>query len=371
MNLEKEIFDIALEDIMPNRFQPREMFDEQALNELALSIKEHGVVQPITVRKVGDKYEIIAGERRFRASKLAGKKTVPALVKNYDDKEAAKVALIENLQRKDLTPIEEARTYQTILKLDNLTQEELANDLGKAQSTVANKLRLLNLDDTVQTALLNEKISERHARSLLNIEDKESQRRLLDKIIQDRLTVRQLDEIIAVETGKVIPQKQQFDDNNIEDNFISDEPIPMSNDIVLQDSSVLNDKKSEEQNEITPTPLNSNLENETIEQQSLNIFDRLRKPDITNQTNSEENPILDVEAPQVLDILKPQNQTENIDDENPYGDIYDLRFAINNFRQAIQNTKKFGFKVESDEFDFDNIYQIVIKIDKEKPEQKA
>ena len=150
MNLDKEVFELSMDDILPNRFQPREVFDEQALNELALSIREHGVIQPIIVRKIGDKYEIIAGERRFRASQIAGKKTIPALVRNIDDKESAKIALLENLQRKNLTSIEEARTYDTILKLDNMTQEELANNLGKSQSTVANKLRLLNLDESVQ-----------------------------------------------------------------------------------------------------------------------------------------------------------------------------------------------------------------------------
>jgi len=155
MNLEKEIFEIPLTDIMPNRFQPREIFDDEALQELAQSIKTHGVIQPIIVRKIGDKFEIIAGERRYRASQLAGKTTIPALIRDIDNKEAAKVALLENLQRRDLSPIEEARTYQTILKLDNITQEELAENLGKSQSAIANKLRLLNLDESVQVALLN------------------------------------------------------------------------------------------------------------------------------------------------------------------------------------------------------------------------
>lgn len=202
MNLEKEIFEISLKDIMPNRFQPREIFEDSALQELAQSIKEHGVIQPIIVRKVGDKYEIIAGERRFRASQLAGKETIPALVRDIDDKEAAKIALLENLQRKDLTPIEEAKTYQTILKLDNITQDELAQNLGKSQSAVANKLRLLNLDEEVQTALLNSKISERHARSLLPL-DHEKQRELLHRIINERLTVRQVDEEVMKLTGKI------------------------------------------------------------------------------------------------------------------------------------------------------------------------
>ena len=157
MNLEKEVFELELADILPNRFQPREKFDDTDLQELATSIREHGVIQPIIVRKVGDKYEIIAGERRFRASQLAGRTTIPAIIRNIDDKESAKIALLENLQRKNLTSIEEARTYQTILKLDNLTQEELAETLGKSQSAVANKLRLLNLTPEVQDALLKKK----------------------------------------------------------------------------------------------------------------------------------------------------------------------------------------------------------------------
>ena len=118
MNLEKEVFELNINDIMPNRFQPRLAFNEKELNDLASSIIKHGVIQPIIVRKIGDKYEIIAGERRYRASKLAGKTTIPALVRDIDDKETAKIALLENLQRSDLTPIEEAKTYQTIV-VDN------------------------------------------------------------------------------------------------------------------------------------------------------------------------------------------------------------------------------------------------------------
>ena len=254
MNLEKEIFEISLKDIMPNRFQPREIFEDSALQELAQSIKEHGVIQPIIVRKVGDKYEIIAGERRFRASQLAGKETIPALVRDIDDKEAAKIALLENLQRKDLTPIEEAKTYQTILKLDNITQDELAQNLGKSQSAVANKLRLLNLDEEVQTALLNSKISERHARSLLPL-DHEKQRELLHKIINERLTVRQVDEEIMKLTGKMpeaVPEEGEITmPNNNE--------MPNLNNNILNDVSnnlgSINNNAPTSQNPINQSPM--------------------------------------------------------------------------------------------------------------------
>lgn len=193
MQNEEVVIQLHLDDIIPNRFQPREVFDDQALKELAVSIKEHGVIQPIIVRKIGEKYEIIAGERRYKASSLVGLTTIPAIVKNLDDKQSSKVALIENLQRRDLTPIEEARTYQKILDIDNLTQEELAKSVGKSQSSVANKLRLLTLPEEVQQALLKEQISERHARSLINLEDKNKQIALLNEIIEKRLPVREVD----------------------------------------------------------------------------------------------------------------------------------------------------------------------------------
>jgi len=180
-----EVVQLYLDDIIPNRFQPREIFDEKALKELAVSIKEHGVIQPIIVRNVNGKYEIIAGERRYKASALAGLTKIPAIIRDLDDKESSKVALLENLQRKNLNPIEEARTYQKILEIDEMTQEELAKTMGKSQSAVANKIRLLSLPDEIQEALLKEQISERHARALLNIDDKEEQNKLLKEIIDN------------------------------------------------------------------------------------------------------------------------------------------------------------------------------------------
>ncbi len=200
-----EVVYLYLDDIIPNRFQPREVFDERALKELAVSIKEHGVIQPIIVRNVNGKYEIIAGERRYKASAMAGLTKIPAIIRNLDDKESSKVALLENLQRKNLNPIEEARTYQKILELDQMTQEELAKTMGKSQSAVANKIRLLGLSDEVQEALLKEQISERHARTLLNIPEQKKQKEMLKKVINERMTVRQLE----TEIKRIYPKEEE------------------------------------------------------------------------------------------------------------------------------------------------------------------
>ena len=408
MNLEKEVFDLNINDIMPNRFQPREIFDEQALNELALSIKEHGVIQPIIVRKIGDKYEIIAGERRYRASKLAGKTTIPALVRDIDDKETAKIALLENLQRSDLTPIEEAKTYQTILKLDNITQEELATNLGKSQSTVANKLRLLNLAEEVQTALLNKQISERHARSLLNVPNLEDQKKLLNQVIMNRLTVRQLDDEIMTLTGKRPPEEQSIEHQN--QNTLKENINKIENDIVNkftktqeQESHTINNQEQKPQIITTPEIKNSQLETQyKSETQKTNIFDMLRQqptpdsekaidssiPAIDINTNiSQQQPNIDEQIISIPNINEPQQKTTTLqepltinnqqsesqiitipNEKKPesYNQVYDLRFAINNVRQAVQNTEKFGFNIDVQEFDLDNVYQIIIKIDKNK-----
>ena len=196
MNIGKEIYQIKLADIIPNRFQPRINFDEKSINELADSIKQHGLIQPLVLRKVQDKYEIIAGERRYKAAQLLGLQVVPAIVVNLDDASSAEIAVVENIQRTALTPIEEAKAYQKLLEVGSLTQGQLASRMGKTQPTVANKLRLLNLDQAVQDALLNNQISERHARSLLTVKDPVLQRQILNDIITQRLTVRQTDDLI-------------------------------------------------------------------------------------------------------------------------------------------------------------------------------
>ena len=247
MNLDQTVIQVHIEDIIPNRFQPRLNFDEEALQELAESIKEHGIIQPLVLRKLGDKYEIIAGERRYKAATMAGLSTVPAVIANIDDNRAAEVAIVENVQRKNLTAIEEARSYKNLLDKGYLTQEGLAKKMGLSQPAIANKLRLLNLDDEVQQALLDEKISERHARTLLTIPDKETQKEWLHRIINERLTVRQLDNELKKSNTKVDPSIIEEDGSEggvpIVDNKPSIEDIKANSvDIFGNDNSSVEEK---------------------------------------------------------------------------------------------------------------------------------
>lgn len=210
-----EIKKVPIDDIVPNRFQPRTVFDDEKIEELARTIHTHGVIQPIVIREFENgKYEIIAGERRWRAMKKLGWDEVPAIINNLSDAETASVALIENLQREELSPIEEAIAYGKLLEIHNLTQEALAQRLGKGQSTVANKLRLLKLPQEVQDALLNKLISERHARSLIPLKNPEKQVQLLNEIIEKSLNVKQtelrVEKMLNESTEKPKPKRKAF-----------------------------------------------------------------------------------------------------------------------------------------------------------------
>lgn len=193
--LNDEIKNIPIINIVPNRFQPRTLFAEDKIEELALTIHTHGIIQPIVVREYDkDKFEIIAGERRWRAVQTLGWDKIPAIVKEFNDTETASVALIENLQREELSAIEEAVAYAKLLELHNLTQEALAQRLGKSQSTIANKLRLLKLPQEVKDAIMQKKITERHARSLIIIKDPVKQVKILIEIIEKQLNVKQTED---------------------------------------------------------------------------------------------------------------------------------------------------------------------------------
>ncbi|MBE4907911.1 nucleoid occlusion protein [Bacillus luteolus] len=210
--LNEEVKQIPVQNIVPNRFQPRTVFNEEKISELALTIRTHGVIQPIVVREYSDdKFEIIAGERRWRAVQSLNWETIPAIVKEFNDKETASVALIENLQREELSAIEEAVAYSKLLELHNLTQEALAQRLGKGQSTVANKLRLLKLPDDVQNALMEKSLTERHARALIPLKDPEKQVQLMKEIIEKQLNVKQTEDRVVrmLEQTKKKPQPKR------------------------------------------------------------------------------------------------------------------------------------------------------------------
>ena len=196
-NIVGNILELELNLIEVNPYQPRTYFDEESLRELAGSIKELGVIQPITVRKTGDnKFQLVSGERRFRASKLIGNKTVPAYIRIANDKEMLEMALVENIQRQNLDPIEVALSYQRLIDEIQLTQEELSTRVGKKRSTVTNYLRLLKLDPILQTGIRDGFISMGHGRTIISIENKENQITIYKKILRDKLSVRQTEELV-------------------------------------------------------------------------------------------------------------------------------------------------------------------------------
>ncbi|EAQ42038.1 MULTISPECIES: ParB/RepB/Spo0J family partition protein [unclassified Polaribacter] len=205
------IIEIELSAIEVNPYQPRTYFDEEALRELASSIKELGVIQPITVRKLeGNKFQLVSGERRFRASKLIGNKTVPAYIRIANDQEMLEMALVENIQRKNLDPIEVALSYQRLIDEIQLTQEELSTRVGKKRSTVTNYLRLLKLDPILQTGMRDGFISMGHGRAMINVDNTEDQLAIYEKILREKLSVRQTEELVkSLKTGKVTKPKKK------------------------------------------------------------------------------------------------------------------------------------------------------------------
>ena len=371
MNMDKNILEIPIEDILPNRFQPRLAFNEEGINELADSIKQHGIIQPLVVRKLGDKYEIIAGERRYKAATMAGLAKVPVIISDIDDNKSAEVALVENIQRRNLTAIEEAKSYKNLLDRGYLTQEQLASKMGVSQSAIANKLRLLNLDEEVQEALLNEKISERHARALLSLENKEDQKKWLKRIINERLTVRQLDmelkklqenggeegeeiklvdinpnideivsnaEDIVVErplhdvASMLIPEGGQA----VEEKKEETEPVKSPNKFFnfLEDEQAnMNVVEPEEMNAFTVTPVLEEVKAEPIEQQIVQeaqpestqppTLDSILNPEV-----QEETPSIDTILNQSIEEPKVVNEVETLDDLDDDISIEDLEKAV-------------------------------------------
>lgn len=211
----KESF-IKISEVEPNRNQPRKSFNEDALQELADSIKQFGIIQPLVVQKKEDYYQIIAGERRWRAAKLAGLKEVPVIIKDYTDEEIMEIALIENLQREDLNPIEEAMAYKQLIKDYKLKQDEIAEKVSKSRVAITNSMRLLKLSEKVQNMIVDEMISSGHGRALLGIENEELQINLAIKIFDEKLSVRETEQLVKnMINPKEKKQKEEYKDNFI------------------------------------------------------------------------------------------------------------------------------------------------------------
>lgn len=400
--MESQVQNINIDLIIPNRFQPRLSFDEKALNELAESIKQHGIIQPLIVRQLADKYEIIAGERRYKAATLAGLSTVPVIVTNLSDAKSSEVALVENIQRKNLSSIEEALSYKRKIDKDNLTQEQLAKLLGLSQSTVANRLRLLNLSNEVQDALLKEKISERHARSLLQISDKNKQNELLNRIITERLTVRQLDEIIKKELSSPSTYAEEVP-SNLEQPLSSEpeaEPISeQTPSTQIESLDVLGDDNSlDNSNNIFDAEPDASMPSETLEKldkepqqeepmsnilnflQSFNNSAPSLDDEPTNMQTFDDDVFNDVHsAYDLIDDANKDTDIVNLDTVNESsvtsdnqvldevvpriksGDMNSLKKAYHDLQDEAE---KAGFKISMEDFDFEDLYQMIIKVDK-------
>ena len=370
MNTEPLIQKINIESIIPNRFQPRLTFDEKALNELAASIKEHGIIQPLVLRRIGDKFEIIAGERRYKAATIAGLTEVPAIISNMDDNKSAEIALVENIQRKNLNSLEEAKSYKKVIDKEGLTQEELSKKMGISQSTIANKLRLLNLTNDAQEALMENKISERHARSLLQLINPEDQIKMLNRVINERLTVRQLDDEIKKITGQIITDEEDTSNSSPSIDANIEEETSAAKDIVPKSANkLLNIFSLPEENQypsLDDEVTNMNFEPiETLDEAEFNPFNSSKPKNEANIFDHPEEPIEDLKTPEVqvneeklATDVKVEAQKKAIEPNN-----------LNSVKKAYQNLAKeieeAGYKINTEDFDFEDLYQIIIKIDKQ------
>lgn len=383
MDLEKGVLLVNVDDIIPNRFQPRLAFNENELKELSDSIKQHGVIQPLVLRQIGDKYEIIAGERRYKASCMAGLTQVPAVIMNVDDGKSAEIAVVENIQRKDLTAIEEAQSYKKLLD-KGMKQDELAAKLGISQSAIANKIRLLALDEEVQQALLGGKISERHARSLLQITDKNKQKEILNRIIDERLTVKQTDEVINKLLGKVqmveeIVSKEDIFDINVDNiktetkNLFPNDSVKSFEDLMKKQDDIkpietkVEDSLPKESHFIPrvepPRPIEKEFEEETIPE-ILDFDAQIKEPLKMPEEDQNSNPIINESSNKIIEEFKKEKEEEKpLEPIIPNGNS--LSDAITSARSLKDSLISKGFRVNSEEFDFEDMYQIVIKIQKD------
>ena len=380
MKMNKEVVMVRLSDIIPNRFQPRLTFDEEALNELANSIKEHGIIQPLILRDLGSKYEIIAGERRYKAATIAGLTEVPAIIGSMDDQTSAELALIENIQRKDLSAIEEAKSYKKILDMGNFTQEQLAKRMGKGQSTIANKMRLLALTNEVQVALMNNLISERHARCLLQIKDEDLQKEVLNKIISERMNVRDTDDYIKNLLGLPKNPHNSLEQEHQEVTPVVPKPVitPSIAPSIYSDSTsnvlnTLDSPKEEEKPISSPAPVVSNEKTSD----NPNVYTQVKNTDFVdisslNQDDSSstmtqvlpENTDNENKNEGVTVMPNIENVATNKEEKEDSLTKIRLATAIRLVKDTLEDIKVAGYNATIEESDEDKEYKIVIKIEK-------
>lgn len=397
MNIEKNVMQIPIENVIPNRFQPRLTFEDRGLEELADSIRQHGIIQPLVVRRVEDKFEIIAGERRYKAATIAGLTKVPAIIADIDDNKSAEVAIVENVQRRDLTAIEEARSYKNLLDKGYLTQSELAKKMGLSQSAIANKLRLLNLDEKVQEALLNNLISERHARSLLILPTHELQVEWLNKIITNRMTVRELDAELKkfldsssneTEEDTDIPLVKALDIDAIRNQAEEIPAISMESEIAKRLQEIENEKrfnpdvipveqatnksKNNFFNFLEEEKVNMNTEEFNLKTPAIDLSMPIKKESVTPSVEeakyepiSKPEPALEIpdenfDPINLIDSLDPKYEQEKVEKLG-----LDLKSAINEIRDTKDALSMKGFNISLEESDIADYYQFTIKIKKD------
>ena len=374
MKMEAQIRMANVDDIVPNKFQPRTEFVPEAIQELASSIKVHGIIEPLVVRRVQDKYEIVTGERRLKAAQMINLNSVPVIVVDMDDNEAAEVAVIENIHRSDLSPIEEAKSFKRILDKGYLTPEQLSARMGLSQPALNDKLKLLLLDESVQEALQKKDITEEHAKSLMRLTDKMKQVDLLNDIVANKLTVKQVDE----EVEKVINGYKQ--DSSLVGGINSDNKIDI-------DLSSQLDNSQDVGTGITPTEYQYRSKIKDNGKKPL-FFNELEESPATmedptlsfgfstfkNNDEDIEDSIVDLDEELDEEVEKPTAVSEAYQEEidTMYNFIVktprDLTKAIHKLLgQAVEN----GVDLKSEEFNFTDIYQVLIKIAKDKAEDEA
>src|SRR5690625_4863622 len=311
---ESEVIQLPVEKIIPNQFQPRTIFEDEKIDELAQTLKTHGIIQPIVVRQLEDEeqYEVIAGERRLRAAKVLEWETISSIIRNLTDTETASVALIENIQREQLSAIEEASAYVQLLELHELTQEALAKRLGKSQSTVANRIRLLKLIPEAQEALLNKKITERHGRTLLKLNEKQ-QKTYLDKIVNEELNVKELEELVEKTTKKAKQKKK-----------------PKKTQIISKDIRIIKIKEKQQKNYL-----------DKIVNKELNVKEL---EELVEKTTKKAKP---KKKPKKAQIISK-----------------DIRIATNTIKESLKMIENTGINVESEEEELEDYYQVTIRIKK-------